>query len=363
MNLTIVFLAPCLKVNLETFVKSFGELDEGLSDVLSGTIPLLPFFVTSSFDATIPYTYVNMKMLVPCPKAILGTEKILTTFSLPVWLTIGLVLLLTTAVFLCAGNRPYRSVCNKKHTYQSLSNCFHNVWAIFMAVSVPRQPITSSLRVFFFLYVCFCFAISTVFQTFFVSYLVEPTYEKKLDTLDELLDSDVVYGYHPIVNLLQGTAAYPEIVTFLEQKTLQEDCSDTRKCVERMITKRDVATVFPPSFATYGAKEMGTVDVGKIIGSFDESIMSVVLFKKGNPLLDRFSILMRRCLEAGLLERLWTELQHQASLMGGRRITEADGDVFRAFSVSQLMPAFVVLLIGTVLSSVAFIGELIVDCF
>jgi hypothetical protein len=125
-NLTTVFLAPSLKKDVESAGKSFGELDEGLSNVLSETIPLLPVFISSSFDATIPYIYANVKMLVPCHKVIPGTEKILTTFSLSVWLTIGLVLLLTTAVFWCAGNRPYRSVNNETQTYRSLSICFHD---------------------------------------------------------------------------------------------------------------------------------------------------------------------------------------------------------------------------------------------
>jgi hypothetical protein len=49
-------------------------------------------------------------------------------------------------------------------------------------------------------------------------------------------------------------------------------------------------------------------------------------------------------------------------LTGGGRFTEADGDGFFPFSLSHLMPAFVVLLVGTVLSLVVFIGELIVNC-
>ena len=146
------------------------------------------------------------------------------------------MLLLTAAVFWCAGNGPYRSVCNETHTYQSLSNCFHNAWAVFVAVSVPQQPTTSSLRVFFLLYVCFCFAISTVFQAFFVSYLVEPKNEKKIETLDELLKSDVVYGYYPILNIFLGTINFPVLLMFIEIKELKEDCSYLRKCVERMIT-------------------------------------------------------------------------------------------------------------------------------
>jgi len=180
MNLTTLFLAPSLNSEFDSFVKLSAELEDGISDVLTCCIPLIPLVVTSSFDATIPYIFVNMKMLVPCPKAIPGTEKFLTTFSLSIWLTIGLVLLLTTTVFWCASNGPYRSVCNETHTFQSLSNCFHNVWAVFVGVSVPQQPTSSGLRVFFFLYVCFCFAISTVFQAFFVSFLVEPKYEKML---------------------------------------------------------------------------------------------------------------------------------------------------------------------------------------
>jgi hypothetical protein len=363
MNTTIIFLAPSLNWDLEDFLKSFGELDESLSDVLTGSILLIPAFVTSSFDATIPYNYDNAKMLVPCPKAIPATEKVLTTFSLSVWLTIGLVLLLTTAVFWCAGNGPYRSVCNQTHSYRSLSNCFHNAWAIFMAVSGPQQPTNSSLRVFFILYVCFCVAISTVVQAFFVSYLLEPKYGKKLETLDELQNSDVVFGYNPIINFFAGTLASPEIVKFLEKKTQEEDCSDLRKCVERMITKRDIATLSSRLFDSYVAREIGTVDVSKTICYLDETFISfgvTVLLKNGNPLLNRFKILMRRYLEAGFQERIWTELHHRASLRGGRSFRKASGNMFFPFSVSHLMPAFVVMFVGTVSSSVVFIAELIV---
>jgi hypothetical protein len=50
---------------------------------------------------------------------------------------------------------------------------------------------------------------------------VELKYEKQLDTLDELLDSDVAYGNKPVLNLAQDTLSYPEFVKFLEQKRLK----------------------------------------------------------------------------------------------------------------------------------------------
>jgi hypothetical protein len=194
---------------------------------------------------------------------------------------------------------------------------------------------------------------------------VEPNYEKQLETLDDLLHSDVVYGYQTFINSAQDTLSYPEFVKFLQDKTLKEDYSDTRKGVERMITKRDIATISDLPLATYIAREQGTEDVGKVVCTLGESFMSagtVVGFKKGNPLLDRFNMLMRRYLEAGLQERIWSVLQHRASLRGGDRLREAASDDFFPFSVSHLKPAFVVLLVGTVLSFVVFIGELTVNC-
>jgi hypothetical protein len=193
---------------------------------------------------------------------------------------------------------------------------------------------------------------------------VEPKYEKKLETSHDLLDSDAVYGYYPALNFDLATVPYPQLMMFIENKKLKEDCSEVRKCVERMITKRDVASFMDPALAHYFAMKMGTVDVIKIICSLDENSISAgipVLFKKGNPLLDRFKILMRMYLEAGLMESLWTELQHRASLRAEGEFREAAGDVFFAFSVSHLKSAFVVLLVGTVLSSVVFIVELTVN--
>jgi hypothetical protein len=194
---------------------------------------------------------------------------------------------------------------------------------------------------------------------------VEPNYEKELVTFDDLLHSDVIYGYHQALKMFQDTFEYPEFVKFQENKKLQEDCSDNRKCLQRMITKTDIATVSIPLYATYVGLQMGIVDVGKVICPLDVTAASgslTVLFKKGNPLLDRFNTLMRRYLEAGLQERMWTELQHVAFLKGGGKIGEAASDMFFVFSVSHLKPAFVVLLVGTGLSSVVFIGELIVNC-
>jgi len=132
-----------------------------------------------------------------------------------------------------------------------------------------------------------------------------------------------------------------------------------------MITKRDIAIIIEPVLATYIAKELGTVDVSKLLCPQDTTLDSgflTVVFKKGNLIFDRFNILMRQYLEAGFLERPWAELQHRASLSKQDSLGEEFEGIYFAFSFSHLLPAFVVLLLGTLFSSVVFIAELILNC-
>ena len=71
MNLTTIFLAPSLNLDWYSNGTAKTDLDEGISDVLTGILPLLPVFVTAYYDATIFYTHESVKMLIPCPKALL----------------------------------------------------------------------------------------------------------------------------------------------------------------------------------------------------------------------------------------------------------------------------------------------------
>ncbi|XP_021939952.1 uncharacterized protein LOC110839767 [Zootermopsis nevadensis] len=300
-------------------------------------------------------------MLVPCPKPIPGMEKIMTTFSLSVWLTMGLVFVLTTSVFWFVANGPHVSTFKELEIYKSISLCFYNAWAVFMGVSVTQLPTTSKLRAFFFIYVSYCFAMSTVFQAFFVSYLVEPEAGKEIKTFDELLKSDIAYGYHSAWNYILHGIVYPEFSKFHERKETRKDCNDFQKCVQKMITQHDRATMVGIVYSTYIASELGIADPSTVICSFDENLIYVsiiMLLKKGSPFLDMFNVLIRRSLEAGLQERHWSELKHQASLRGGDRLKE-ESNMFVIFSVSHLTPAFVVLISGNILSFGVFVIELI----
>jgi hypothetical protein len=49
MNLTTIFLAPSLNLDFYSFANLKADLGEGISDVQTGVLPLLPAFVTAYF--------------------------------------------------------------------------------------------------------------------------------------------------------------------------------------------------------------------------------------------------------------------------------------------------------------------------
>jgi hypothetical protein len=77
---------------------------------------------------------------------------------------------------------------SRKHanTSRTIADCMFSAWGIFIGVSVTEIPTIWKQRNFFLFYVCYCFSMSTVFQAFFVFYLVEPGYEKGIETFEEL---------------------------------------------------------------------------------------------------------------------------------------------------------------------------------
>jgi hypothetical protein len=142
-----------------------GEFDVGI-----GRLILTPLVLLAA-DVTIIFNIDAVEWYDPCPIPMLRTEKIMGVFTPSVWLTMAAVIILTTLVFWRTSNGPASAV-TESHTYRTVLNCAYNACAAFMGVSVPQMPRTTKLRVLFFVFVCYCFAMSIVFQAFFTSFLV-----------------------------------------------------------------------------------------------------------------------------------------------------------------------------------------------
>jgi hypothetical protein len=240
MNVTLVFRKPILNLDVEEVLYEAGSFAAGLSDIAIGPAPLLPATVSSTYEPTIPYEYTALKWFVPCPQPVERMEKVMYTYKLHVWLTMATVFLLMAILWWALANWQHSSLKDSSK-FQALSFCLYNAWALSMGVSATNTPNTWKFRFLFLVYIWYCFALSTVFQAFFTSYLVEPGYGKNFETFDELLNSSVTYGNHDALELGMATTSIKEYGRFPSSR--RQECNDMKECMKRIANHSQLCTL------------------------------------------------------------------------------------------------------------------------
>ncbi|XP_033610108.1 uncharacterized protein LOC117282849 [Cryptotermes secundus] len=363
MNLTGVFLRPEMEHSPKSFVRGFANQMDGLSDILIGLVPILPIAIIPGFVHTIPQYSASFSLFLPCPSRVHRMSNLFSIFTLPVWLTLALAFVLTSATFWCLEKKSHRSESREPRTVTSISLSVYNAWAILMAVSVPKMPKTWYHRCLFLIYVCFSFAMVTVFQTFFVSYLVEPGYGKAITTVQEVVNSELVYAYHPVVEHFLTLLEYDDYhVAVPDSRRVL--CIDFVECTKRLITERDVALINADTYVRYIASLIGVVDYSRVLchlGDSSISLQSAGLLHKGSPFRDGFNKFVRRCLEGGLVGRYRAHVYFKAHFqnIGRNDNSQEVSDTFFVYQIHHLSAAFMILILGHVFSCTVLIYEAI----
>jgi hypothetical protein len=95
----------------------------------------------------------------------------------------------------CISNCRHKSRLQEFQSYRNISSITATVIAVSLSVSVNTQPRTAPLRVFFFCWVCYCVAISKVFQACFTTFHLKPGYVKPIKTVEEMLKSEMKFSF------------------------------------------------------------------------------------------------------------------------------------------------------------------------
>jgi hypothetical protein len=179
-----------------------------------------------------------------------------------------------------------------------------------MGVSVPQMPRTTNLRVLFFVFVCYCFAMSTVFQAFFTSFFVSPGSGKEIANFDELMHSDLIYGEDGHYE------EFLDIETDDDTKKLKLNkfsCPSIKFCLRCLCTEGDIRTLATKNEAEYPylqkhnavGRKKSLCTVKEEVYQFSSAISSNI----GFPLPDRFNVVLRCCMECGPVDKYWSEMK------------------------------------------------------
>jgi hypothetical protein len=335
----------------EAITKAIEDVLFGMAEIAFGGIPLLKE-ASDVADPSLSYYQTQYMWYVPCAKPLPRLEAISHIFSVTVWVTLIAFMFLTAAIMWCLAHMTLES-----HTYKTASSVFYNIWAVVMGVSVTRMPRTLHLRVVIFPWICYCFAISTIFQIFFTSYLVDPGLEKQITSLQEVLDSKIEFGFRPEMTIYYEQSPYEIHKELLKHHTY---CRQTHLCINKVIETGSFATIVESWAADKHLQSVNDSD-RELVCRMNENdsfpIRIVSYFSKSSFLLDTFNKRLASITESGLNIRADKERKIR-STFNKLDINDTGGGYF-VFTITHLLIAFYTLLIGYILSSNVLICEIL----
>jgi hypothetical protein len=327
----------------ERIGSSITEVFFGTSKIAVGGIPLVEE-LTHILEPSFSYHEIKYTWYVPCARPLPRFQRISAIFSLSLWVAVFVAFILVAVSIWCLASRSLET-----HTYTNISSGVYNAWAVAMGVCVTRMPRTYRVRLVIFLWICYCFSMSTVFQTFFTSYLVDPGFDVQIRTLEELLESGLKFGFRPDFDIYYNHSNYAVHQELLHRK---EKCHPPSFCIQRIINTRSYATLGESYVIENYLKTANNSNYVCVMNDVDAYPVKVVAyFSKGSIFLRAFNKAIVSSVETGLIMKA---LKNKASPN-----LEDDVEQFLVFTLSHLSIAFYLLLLGLSVSFVLFFCEVI----
>jgi hypothetical protein len=320
----------------------------GKSDISFGGLPLLQEPAKHA-DVSLPYFVLKLNWFVPCRKPFSRLQRISHIFSVSVWVFMVIVLLLITVTFWWLAKRT-----NDSRSYTSVSSSLYNSWAVIVGVSVTEKPRSFRLKLMLLVFVWYCFAISTVFQTLFTSFLIDPGYQKQLTTLEEILESGIEFGY-----ILEHNVHYNESTDWRhkEIRAKRKEFSSEQACVERIRDTGNFATLCQEWYVQNYTNYINDHSFVCPLNDYDTMYVFLSFYlPKGSFLLEFINRFVTFVTESGLIVKLTRDTFSPNKDVD--KSWETFGDYF-VFTVSHLRLAFYILFLGDCLSVLFFFGELL----
>ncbi|KAJ9598050.1 hypothetical protein L9F63_026846 [Diploptera punctata] len=332
-----------LSVN-DTWVGIVRHLVQGTADIGVGGMTELPG-TKKVKDYSVGYIPDTLTWYTPSGRQIPQWQNLIEIFSDHTWASLFLSLILIFLVIWRLAS--YEE--NERLSYRLPIHCFLNMFSVLLGHSVEQQPRAFVLRALFCLWVFFSLVVVAAYQSCLVSFLTEPRFEKPVQNLDQILESDLKCGMNPVVlSVYQDDPRRDEIA-----KRLVTCISD--KCAHQMAVKRNLALLGGKlNLAFLSAVKYNQfgkpmfVPFKEPVGSYYVSMA----FPKETILLDKFNGFLRRISLTGLIHHWLKSIEHSSKIRGESKHV---GNM--ALTLQNLIGAFMLLLFGVIFALIVFILE------
>jgi hypothetical protein len=374
LNLSAEFkvLFPNNKSSVEFRTDFIRETAYGEADISIGGL-VMSEEVESLVDFTVSYKEIALKWYVPCAKYVDRCEAVLKMFSLGTWISIHSVNFLVAVIMRFIATHVYNHQFRESYNYTTFNSCLYTVCAIILGVSVSQLPRTPPLRMFFSIVLCYSIALSTILQTYFASFLVSPRLEIQINSVKDIFDLGIGYGYSSDIGyFLEGTDEFEYQII----KEHRVKCGNQYQCLNRVMKYGNFACITNTFSVARLMNSKVSKDMKSKVLTVSTDILklrSVMYFKIGHPLLYSLNKIIRRVIEGGLQIKWDNDLYltniHKPVLSFCYENdtldynSASDDNILESgyyvISVTHLQIAFYSFLIGCVLSSVVLVAEIL----
>ncbi|PSN45722.1 Ionotropic receptor 208 [Blattella germanica] len=340
-----------------TWTGVLREIIDGSSDIAFGEV-YYRCHLEEKIECTISYMYDETNWYVPCAQPIPKWKSLSRVFKISLWIGFitGYIIVSILIWGVVRASNKVAKPGNESTTYINLTNCFTNLWAVILGISATEDiPKKTTIRMVFLLWVMYSLAVNTVYQTFLTSYMIDPGLQHQISSEDELLESNMDYGFVRTLPVL-----IPDLQA--QRYSRKQLCADIEKCIRRMARKKDFAVLHSKYSTDYSAYVRYVDSNGNpLFCHLDETYsrqyvtMSV---KKGHLLLGIYNRVIKAVIEGGFYDQWWKELKYLATLRAAANLTVPPGD-YIPLSVDHMQSAFYILILGFTVAFNIFIYEVL----
>jgi hypothetical protein len=376
LNLSIEYklLVSTNKSQLEIITDMIDETVSGDTDISVGGLTVSDRFISRA-DCTLPYVEYAVQWYVPCAKCANPWAALLRVYTSDAWICL---LCIPIPMVICMHHiaiRVNKCQLRESQRYMTFLSCFSLFSSIALGMSVTELPRTSILRAFIFLLICFSFFNNTMFQNYYTTFLLNPGFEKQISNIRDILQTGIQFGYSPDTEEFLKYFANEYEYRIMQKRRIV--CDNHCQCLKHMLSGVNFACVSSTYCAEVAIQSRGSSYAIRNVCVLPNEIYKIRLtmyLKRGHPFLNHFNNITRRMTEVGLISKWKNDFVSKQKLISVSSSLRYGKDIFGtknivadsiseagyfALSVSHLIVAFHMLLLGCSLSLTVLIAEFV----
>jgi len=316
-------------------------------------------------EYTRSYLTVRLVWYTPCAVKYQRWTRFFNILSVDMWICFALSLVLAVATVTRITNYSHKLHLQQSNSYSNIFSATSNIIAVSLSVSASTQPRSAPLRLFFFSWVCYTFAISTVLQAYLTTFLIEPGYEEPIKTMEQMLNSEKNFGFMDHYKLLFPDTSDPVDSAIFKDAV---ECPNEPTCFIWAAKYHNISTILNDlNMGIYRGEEDWTDEnnrpslcelEGGVVRTFDYAI----LVRKRSPFFEFINDVLSHIVEGGIVMYIKKKELQKAKYETEYNFLSSDDNYF-VFGVSHLQTAFYLLMLGYVLAVACFVTEIMWRCY